>query len=173
MQASTYKAIGLTKFGGPEVLEILDIPKPILAPHDLLVQVHAVSLNPLDFKMRNGRKAGVCDIEHPRVPGYDVAGIVVEIGSEVKNFKKGDSVYYAGDVGRYGAYSSFNTCDSRVAGKKPSKLSWAEAAALPLTGITAWECMVERMGISEDKEKNKGKKILIMNGAGGVGSIGI
>lgn len=90
------KAIGFTKFGAPEVLQILNIPKPTPLPNDILVQVKAVSTNPVDTKIRIGRKGGDISESDPIIPGYDASGIVVETGSNVTNFKKGDEVYYAG-----------------------------------------------------------------------------
>jgi zinc-binding alcohol dehydrogenase family protein len=108
----------------------------------------------------------------PRILGWDAAGEVVAIGSKVEHFSMGDQVFYAGDITRPGSNSEFQLVDERIAGKKPQSLSFSEAAALPLTSITAWEALFDRLGISSDG-KDAGKSILIIGGAGGVGSIAI
>lgn len=174
MQKSSYKAIGCTRFGTPDVFETLTLPFPTLNPSDLLVEVKAMSVNPLDFKIRQGRRnPTTIDKDHPRVPGYDTAGVVVEVGSEVKKFKIGDEVYFSSNFTRYGSYARYIVIDNSVVGFKPKKSSFGEAAAMPLATLTAWECLSEHMGIPEDKEKNKEKTLLVIAGAGGVGSTGI
>ncbi len=167
------KAIGFTQFGGPEVLKILEIPIPELKSNQVLIEVKAISTNPIDTKVRIGRKGGIVDENNPKVVGYDAAGVIVETGSDVKGLSKGDEVYYVSSINLQGAYSKLQPVDSRVVSKKPKSLSWVEAAALPLVTLTAWETMIERMKIPTNKEQNKGKYILITAGAGGVGSIAI
>jgi NADPH:quinone reductase len=142
-------------------LKDIELPRPAPTGHDLLVKVEAVSVNPVDTKQR---KAGSAT---PRVLGWDAAGTVEAIGPEVKLFKAGDAVYYAGDVTRPGCNSEFHLVDERIVGRKPKKLDFAQAAAIPLTAITAWESFFERMKVQ------KGRTLLIIGGAGGVGSIGI
>lgn len=145
-----------------------DIPKPL--GRDLLVKIKAISVNPVDFKIRqNSAKDTV--LETPKVIGWDAAGIVEEVGDGVTLFKKGDEVYYAGDLTRSGCNAEYQLVDERIVGYKPKKLSYAEAAAMPLTSLTAWEAFFDRIRISA--EKDKGKTLLIIGGAGGVGSIAI
>jgi NADPH:quinone reductase len=165
------KAIGLYKYLPIEDTQSLvdvdlEIPKP--GEHDLIVEVKAVGVNPADTKVR---RSGTQTETTPRILGWDVAGVVKEVGSEASLFKPGDEVYYSGEWNRPGAYSEFHLVDQRLVGPKPKSLSFAEAAALPLTTITAWEGLFERLLISQEPAKNKGKTILIINAAGGVGSM--
>ena len=138
----------------------VELPKPSPSGHDLLVRVTAVSVNPVDYKQRKQATGS-------RILGWDAAGTVDAVGDEVTLFKPGDQVYYAGDVTRAGCNSEFHLVDERIVGRKPSSLGFAEAAALPLTSITAWEAFFDRMKVQG------GRRMLIINGAGGVGSIGI
>jgi len=168
------KAVGLYKYlpiSDPESLIDLEIEKPIPENHDILVRVKAVSVNPVDAKIRSPKS----QVETlPKVLGWDASGIVEETGNDVSLFKKGDEVYYSGSIVRQGSNSEFQIVDERIVGRKPNNLTFEEAAALPLTTITAWEGMFEQMCISNDsQESNKGKSILIIGGAGGVGSISI
>jgi len=139
----------------------IELPKPAPAGRDLLVKVEAVSVNPVDTKQR---KAGS---PAPRVLGWDAAGTVAAVGPQVTLFKPGDAVYYAGDVTRPGCDSEYHLVDERIVGRKPKSLDFAQAAAIPLTAITAWEAFFDRMKVQ------KGRTLLIIGGAGGVGSIGI
>jgi len=139
----------------------LELPRPTPAGRDLLVKVEAVSVNPVDTKQR---KAGSAT---PRVLGWDAAGTVAAVGNEATLFKPGDEVYYAGDVTRPGCDSEFHLVDERIVGRKPKTLDFAQAAAIPLTAITAWESFHDRMKVKA------GGTILIIGGAGGVGSIAI
>ena len=166
------KAVALTRYlpiDDPEAFKDVDLPKPSAAGRDLLVEVRAIAVNPVDTKVR-APKEGVED--PPRVLGYDASGVVAEIGSEVTLFKVGDPVYYAGDITRSGSNAEFQLVDERIVGRKPVSLSFAESAALPLTAITAWESLFDRLGI-DPHGADKGQSILIIGGAGGVGSIGI
>jgi NADPH2:quinone reductase len=143
--------------------------KPAPKGRDLLVKVAAVSVNPVDFKIRqNSAKDQVLDT--PKVIGWDAVGTVEAVGDEVSLFKVGDEVYYAGDLNRAGSNAEYQLVDERIVGAKPKKLSIEEAAAMPLTALTAWEILFDRIRINE---KDKGKSILIIGGAGGVGSIAI
>jgi zinc-binding alcohol dehydrogenase family protein len=139
----------------------IEIPKPAPGGHDLLVKVEAVSVNPVDYKQRK------IDSPAPRILGWDATGTVEAIGSAVNLFKPGDAVYYAGDITRPGCNSEFHLVDQRIVGRKPKSLDFAQAAAMPLTSITAWEGFFDRMKVQS------GRSILIIGGAGGVGSIGI
>jgi NADPH2:quinone reductase len=138
----------------------VELPKPAPSGHDLLVRVEAISVNPVDYKQRKQATSS-------KVLGWDASGVVEAVGSEVRLFRSGDAVYYAGDVTRPGCNSEFHLVDERIVGHKPKKLDFAQAAAMPLTSITAWEAFHDRMKVQA------GKRILIINGAGGVGSIGI
>jgi len=170
--ASTMKAVGLLKYlpiADAESLLDLVLPKPQADGRDLLVAVKAVAVNPVDTKVRAPKNK----IESaPRVLGWDAAGVVEAVGPEVTLFKPGDAVFYAGDVTRPGSNSEFQLVDERIVGRKPASLSFAEAAALPLTAITAWEGLFDRLRISSEGA-DRGKRLLIVGGAGGVGSIAI
>ena len=139
----------------------IELPKPSPAGRDLLVRIEAVSVNPVDTKQRKQGTAA------PRVLGWDAAGTVVDVGPQVSLFRKGDEVYYAGDVTRAGSNSEFQLVDERIVGNKPRSLGFAQAAAIPLTAITAWEAFFDRLRVK------RGASLLIIGGAGGVGSIGI
>lgn len=144
--------------------------KPIPGPHDLLVKIDAISVNPVDFKIRqSGAKDTV--LETPKIIGWDAVGIVQSIGQEVTLFEVGDPVYYAGDITKQGSNAEYQIIDERIVGRKPKSLTIEEAAVIPLTALTAWEILFDRIRISA--EKDKGKSILIIGGAGGVGSIAI
>lgn len=165
------KAIGFFVPGPidrPDALIELDLPKPELKPRDLLVRIKAVSVNPVDTKVRQRPNA---DPTTPRILGYDASGIVEEIGSEVELFAVGDEVFYAGDLTRPGTNAQFHAVDERIVGKKPRSLDWASAAALPLTSITAWEALFDRLDVLRPVPGANG--LLIIGAAGGVGSIAI
>lgn len=166
------KAVGLYKYlpiDHPESLLDLEVEEPVATGHDLLVEVKAISVNPVDTKRRAPKDL----VEKtPKILGWDASGTVKAVGPEVTRFKPGDSVYYAGSVIRQGANSQFHLVDERITGWKPANLSFAEAAAMPLTTLTAWELMFDRMGMSKTGA-NAGKSVLILGGAGGVGSIAI
>lgn len=164
------KAVGFYRHlpvDDPQSLVDVEVEKPSVKERELLVRVRAVSVNPVDVKTR-ARKA---DDNRLSIAGWDVSGVVEETGPDCHLFSKGDEVYYAGSVSLQGADSEYHTVDERVVGKKPASLSFAEAAAMPLTSLTAWEGMFDRMGIINDPELNLGRSILIVGGAGGVGSI--
>ncbi|MFH6968132.1 zinc-binding alcohol dehydrogenase family protein [Flavobacterium sp. FlaQc-28] len=144
--------------------------KPVPAPHDLLVKIDAISVNPVDFKVRQSSAKDTV-LENPKIIGWDAVGIVEAVGENVTLFKKGDEVYYAGDITKQGSNAEYQVIDERITGRKPKSLSIEEAAVIPLTGLTAWEILFDRIRINP--EKDKGKSILIIGGAGGVGSIAI
>jgi NADPH2:quinone reductase len=165
------RAIGFTEHGGPEVLKFVEVPDPEPGPGDLVVRVHAAGVNPVDAKVRVGTRGGPLD--GPRIPGWDASG-VVETAGPGSRFKPGDEVYFAGDIGRPGAYAEKVAVDQRLVGRKPKSLTHAEAAAMPLTTLTAWEAFLECMGAREGGADGvRGRNALIVGGAGGVGSIGI
>jgi NADPH2:quinone reductase len=156
--------------GNPESLIDVVIDKPKPGPRDLLVQVRAISVNPVDTKIRKGSGPGQPSGEL-KILGWDAAGVVEEVGSEVTRFKPGDEVYYAGSVDRPGAYAEFQAVDERIVGKKPTSIGFADAAALPLTAITAWEMLFDRLSLPTSSSIQG--TVLIIGGAGGVGSIAI
>lgn len=162
------KAIAYTQHGLPttddQSLIDIDLPMPLPGPRDLLVQVHAVSVNPVDTKVR-ARSA----TKDPRVLGWDAAGIVHATGSEVTMFRPGDAVFYAGAITRPGSNSEYQLVDERIVGHKPASLTEAEAAAVPLTAITAWELLFDRLGVPEGG--GEGQSLLILGAGGGVGSM--
>lgn len=144
--------------------------KPVPGPNDLLVKIDAISVNPVDFKIRQSGAQNTV-LETPKIIGWDAAGIVQAVGQDVTLFEVGDSVYYAGDLTKQGSNAEYQIIDERIVGKKPKTLSVEEAAAIPLTALTAWEILFDRIRITA--ERDKGKSILIIGGAGGVGSIAI
>lgn len=173
MSSETMKTFGFYQPGSKE--EAMDFQrveqeKPTPTGRDLLVEVKAISVNPTDLRTRDGKKE---DDESLTVVGRDVAGVVVATGEGCVHFNVGDSVFYAGTSNRPGGQSEFHLVDERIVGKKPKSLGFPEAAALPLTSITAYEALFDRLGISTDATENKGKHILIIGAAGGVGSIAV
>ena len=166
------KAVGLTKYlpiSNPESFLDVDLLTPSPSGRDILVEVHAVAVNPVDTKVRAPKDKVETT---PRVIGWDASGVVHAVGSDVTLFNVGDLVYFAGDLTRSGSYAQYQLVDERIVGQKPASLSHAEAAALPLTTITAYEAFFDRLGIDRDGA-NTGQTILIIGASGGVGSIGI
>ena len=173
------KAIGYLEsrpIDHPESLIDIDLPTPVASGRDLLVKVEAISVNPVDTKIRM-RMAG--EAGQYKVLGWDAVGEVVAVGDQVELFKVGDKVWYAGDLTRSGSNAEFQLVDERIAGRKPESLSNVEAAAMPLTAITAWELLFDRLGFSPSSNAEKVSdpsgepqaRILIIGAAGGVGSI--
>ncbi|WP_406228195.1 zinc-binding alcohol dehydrogenase family protein [Pseudomonas siliginis] len=148
-------------------LQDIELPEPVAGPRDLLVEVKAISVNPVDTKVRQNMAP---ENGAAKVLGWDVAGVVKAVGSEVTLFKAGDKVFYAGSIARAGGNSELHVVDERIVGHMPKSLGFAEAAALPLTAITAWELLFERLQISEGRN-DQGQSLLIVGAAGGVGSI--
>lgn len=167
MRAVAYKQPGA--IDRSDALLDIELPEPVARGRDLLVQIKAVSVNPVDTKVRGGSGPIHADW---RVLGWDAAGIVRAIGPDVSGFMPGDEVYYAGSIGRDGTNAELHLVDERIVGKKPVSLDWAEAAALPLTAITAWEALFERLCV-RDPVSGAGLAVLIIGGAGGVGSMAI
>ena len=169
------KAIGITRYLPVEDANAFvdfETERPEPAGRDILVAVKAIAVNPVDVKVRAGRgKTGVVE-DPPRVIGWDASGVVEAVGPDVTLFQPGAEVFYAGDVTRSGSNAEYQLVDERIVGTKPTSLSHAEAAALPLTTITAFESFFDRLGIDRDGA-NKGESILIIGAGGGVGSIGI
>jgi NADPH2:quinone reductase len=147
----------------PDALTDVTVPVPELRPHDVLVRVHAVSVNPADVK----RRKSLPPSDTPVILGFDAAGVVEAIGSAVTTLTVGDEVWYAGDISRQGSNAQLHAVDERIAARKPASLCFAEAAALPLTTITAWETLFERFGLGVESRGD----LLVLGAAGGVGSV--
>jgi zinc-binding alcohol dehydrogenase family protein len=159
------RAVAITRHGAPEVLTDVELPEPSATGHDLLVRVRAVSINPVDTKIRaSGRPEA-----SPKVLGYDAVGSVEAVGADVTLFAPGDEVFYAGSITRPGTNAELHLVNERIVGRKPARLSDAEAAALPLTAITAWELLFHRLGV--ERGGGRGRRLLIAGASGGVGSI--
>jgi zinc-binding alcohol dehydrogenase family protein len=150
-----------------EALLDVGLPAPQAGGRDLLVEIRAISVNPVDVKVRTGVAPAHGEM---RVLGWDAAGVVKAVGPDVTLFKPGDEVWYAGDRTRPGTNSELHLVDERIVGHKPRMLDFARAAALPLTSITAWELLFERLEVSRDKSLS-GKSLLVIGAAGGVGSV--
>lgn len=173
MTKETMKAVGLFKYlpiEHPESLVDAELEKPVPTGKDLLVKVRAISVNPVDFKVRSPKDRVESEL---KVLGWDVAGVVEQAGPDSTLFKPGDEVFYAGSIVRPGGNSEFHLIDERIVGTKPSSIDFAQAAALPLTSITAWEGLFDRLGVPMDPSRNAGKTILIVGASGGVGSIAV
>ena len=162
------RAVGYRKnlpVSDPSSLLDLEIPVPEPQAHDLLVRVRAVSVNPVDVKVR----AGSDPQGEPKILGYDAAGVVERVGAAVTLFRPGDEVWYAGSIVRPGTNSELHLVDERIAGPKPASLDFAQAAALPLTALTAWEALFDRLRLTPDSTG----RLLVLGAAGGVGSIAV
>ncbi len=166
------KAVGFTHYlpiENESAFLDLNVEKPLPEGRDILVNVKAVAVNPVDTKVRAPKDKVE---ETPRIIGYDASGVVEAVGPDVTLFKPGDEVYYAGDITRSGTNAEFHLVDERIVGRKPASLSHAESAALPLTTITAYEAFFDRLRIDRDGA-DAGQSLLIIGAGGGVGSIGI
>ncbi|HEY4438781.1 MAG TPA: zinc-binding alcohol dehydrogenase family protein [Lelliottia sp.] len=152
----------------PSTFTEITQPMPQPGEHDLLVEVKAVSVNPVDTKVHASLSKN--GLQSPRILGWDASGIVKAVGAGVTQFKAGDEVWYAGDITRPGSNATHQLIDARIVGHKPQSLDWAAAAALPLTALTAWEGLFERLNI---QDAGSDKTLLIIGGAGGVGSLAI
>lgn len=160
------KAIAITRSAPQNIdfLQDIELPQPVATGHDLLIDVKAISVNPVDTKVRAGFQG-----ETPRILGWDAVGVVAAVGEAVTLFAPGDEVWYAGALGRPGSNSELQLVDERIVALKPKTLDNASAAAMPLTAITAWEMLFDRLGVQE--QGNEGDTLLIVGAAGGVGSI--
>ncbi|HYO70605.1 MAG TPA: zinc-binding alcohol dehydrogenase family protein [Archangium sp.] len=166
------KAVALKRYlpsSDPESLLDVELPDPVPQGRDLLVRVHAISVNPVDVKVRSPKDKTESS---PRVLGWDASGVVEATGPDVKLFQRGDAVYYAGSIVRPGCDSELHLVDERIVGPRPKSLDDAQAAALPLTALTAYEGLFDRCAI-DPGGKHSGRTLLVINGAGGVGSIAI
>jgi NADPH:quinone reductase len=171
-------AIGFKQPGSIEredAFSDVELPTPKAEGRDLLIEVKAVSVNPVDTKMRKGAEPSLRNQPSPdawRVLGWDAAGVVAAVGPDVTLFQPGETVFYAGTIGRSGTNAEYHLVDERIVGHKPGTLDWAAAAALPLTSLTAWELLFDRLDVKRPV-RGAAPAILIVGGAGGVGSIAI
>ncbi|MFB2780583.1 zinc-binding alcohol dehydrogenase family protein [Shewanella mangrovisoli] len=165
MRAIGYQAAGA--IDAPNALENITLAEPTPQGFDLLVEVKAISVNPVDTKIRASSSATAGEY---KILGWDAVGVVKAVGNKVSLFKVGDEVWYAGDISRSGSYAEYQLVDERIVGRKPQTLSNAQAAALPLASITAWELLFDRLGLPQDGSATDAR-ILIIGAAGGVGSI--
>ncbi|WP_022940502.1 NADP-dependent oxidoreductase [Psychromonas hadalis] len=161
------RAVQIKQYGGTETLQLVQIDTPKINADDLLIQVKSAAINPVDWKIREGYLQEFIPYTLPVTLGWDVAGIVIEIGAEVSDFKVGDEVFSRPDISRNGSYADFIAVKANEAVLKSTKLDFAQAAALPLAGITAWQCLVD-VG-----QLQAGQRVLIHAGAGGVGHLAI
>ena len=161
------KAFIIDRYGSNDVVRAGEMPDPELRDDDVLVQIHAASVNPLDFKIRDGKLKLILPYRLPFILGNDLAGVVVRVGSRVRRFKPGDEVYARTDKDRIGAFAEFISIKEDAVAIKPKKLTMEEAASIPLVGLTAWQALVERANLK------KGQKVLIHAGSGGVGTFAI
>lgn len=161
------KAFLIDRYTKNGALRFGEVQKPTLRENDVMVEIHATSVNPLDSKIRNGDFKLVLPYRLPLVPGNDVAGIVVEVGVNVRKFKVGDAVYARPDKGRIGTFAEYIAMDESDVALKPKSLTMNEAAAIPLVALTAWQALVDRANVQ------KGQRVLIHAGSGGVGTIAI
>lgn len=174
--APAMKAVAITHHlpvDDPASFVELSLPRPQPGAQDLLVRVHAVSVNPVDTKVRAPKALLGRPVERgPRVLGWDAAGVVEAVGAEVTRFRVGDRVWFAGDITRAGSNADYALVDERIAGPMPRTLSFAEAAALPLTTLTAAELLFDRLGFDPDGA-DAGRRVLVIGAAGGVGSVAV
>ena len=161
------KAVRFHTYGAPEVLVYEDVPKPEPAAGEVLVKVHATSVNPIDWKVRAGHLRGFRDYPLPFILGWDVSGVVESVGSGVTGFKPGDEVYGRPDIARNGAYAEYIAVKEAELARKPKSLDHIHSAAIPLAGLTAWQALFDTAGLTA------GQKVLIQAAAGGVGHLGV
>ncbi|MBM3115368.1 NADP-dependent oxidoreductase [Jeongeupia naejangsanensis] len=161
------KAIRIHRYGGPEVLQLDEVPVPVPAADELLVRVKAAGVNPVDWKIREGWLADVLQHRLPLTLGWDVAGVVESVGASVSGFKAGDAVYARPDASRDGCYADYVVVRASEAAIMPPTITFDEAAGVPLAALTAWKALFDEAGLKA------GQRVLIHAGAGGVGGFGI
>jgi NADPH:quinone reductase-like Zn-dependent oxidoreductase len=161
------KAFIVDRYGSNDGVRFGEMPDPELRANDVLVQIHAASVNPLDLKIRDGKLKLILPYRLPLILGNDLAGVVVGVGSQVRRFKPGDEVYARPDQDRIGAFAEFISMNEDAVANKPKELTMEEAASIPLVGLTAWQALIERANLK------KGQKVLIHAGSGGVGTFAI
>lgn len=164
---ATMKAVRIHEYGGPEVLRLEDAPVPVPAAGEVLIRVHAAGINPVDWKIREGRLRGRVEHRLPLVLGWDVAGVIEVLGPGVTLFKIGDALYARPDIARDGGYAEYIAVRASEVALKPKSLDFIHAAAVPLAGLTAWQALFDAAKLAA------GQSILIHAGAGGVGSYAV
>lgn len=164
---ATMKAVRVHEFGGPDVLKYEDAERPTAAEGQVLVRIYGSSVNPIDWKARAGHLEGWIDYTLPFIPGWDLAGEIEEVGENVTGFSKGDAVYANADIRKNGTYAQYIATDARLIAPKPQSLDFAQAAAVPLAGMTAWQALFDHGGLQP------GQTVLIHAAAGGVGSFAV
>jgi NADPH:quinone reductase-like Zn-dependent oxidoreductase len=164
---NTMKAFIVDRYGSKDGVRIGEMPEPELRDDDVMVQIHATSVNPLDSKIRDGEFKFILPYRLPLILGNDVAGVVVRVGSQVRRFKPGDEVYARPDDDRIGSFAEFISIKESSVAIKPKELTMEEAASIPLAGLTAWQALIEKANLK------KGQKVLIHAGSGGVGTFAI
>ncbi|WP_026569514.1 NADP-dependent oxidoreductase [Sediminibacillus terrae] len=161
------KAVVIDQYGSTDQLHEIEMEKPSIEAGQVLVEMHATSVNPIDWKLREGYLKEMLPFDFPIILGWDAAGIVKETGSNVSRFQPGDRVFARPATTRNGTYAEYTAIDEGLLAKMPENISFEEAAAVPLAGLTAWQCLIDFAEIKE------GDKVLIHAGAGGVGSFAI
>lgn len=161
------KAIRIHEFGGPEVLKFEDAPKPIAAADEVVIKIFATSINPVDWKIREGAEKDKFPTNFPLIPGWDVSGEIEEVGSDIKNFRIGDEVYSRPDVTKNGTYAEYVAVKADQVNAKPKSIDHDKAAAVPLAGLTAWQ------GLFDHGHLEAGQKVLIHGASGGVGTFAV
>ena len=161
------KAIRIHEFGNEDVLRYEDAPVPEIQDDEVLIKVHATSVNPVDWKTREGYVEELIPHDFPLILGWDVSGVIENMGSKVTNFRKGDSVYSHPDINRNGAYAEYIVVKSKEVALKPKSIDHKQAASIPLVGLTAWQALFETVNIAD------GQRVLIHGAAGGVGSFAV
>ncbi|WP_373894635.1 NADP-dependent oxidoreductase [Virgibacillus natechei] len=161
------KAVIIENYGGIDELKYTEVDEPKLKDNDVLLEVSATSVNPVDWKIREGYLKGMLDYNFPFILGLDAAGTIKEVGKNVTKFRIGDQVFTRPDITRNGTYAEYVAVDEQLVAKKPENLSFEEAASIPLVGLTSWQCLVDFADIKQ------GDKVLIHAGSGGVGSFAI
>jgi NADPH:quinone reductase-like Zn-dependent oxidoreductase len=161
------KAWAIQKYGDNSVLEFMDLPEPEVSERDVLIQVKAASINPVDFKLRRGKLKSILPYSFPLILGHDCAGVVVKAGPGVKRIQIGDEVYTRPDQDRIGTLAEFVAAKEEDVARKPKNASFEEAAGLPLVALTSWQALVERAALK------RGERVFIPGGSGGVGTVAI
>lgn len=167
MAAETMRAVLMPEYGGPEVLMLADVAKPRPKPREVLVRVHAASVNPIDWKIRTGGQRNIIRYRLPWILGLDCSGVVEAVGAKVTRFEPGDEIWSSPRHSRPGTYADYTCIDEREVALKPTNISHVEAASMPLVALTAYQCLLEK-GCLES-----GQRVLVHAGSGGVGSFAI
>ncbi|MEW5848157.1 MAG: NADP-dependent oxidoreductase [Myxococcota bacterium] len=165
--AHTMKAFGISRYGGNDLVQAMELPRPQPGPEDVLIEVHAASVNPVDFKIRDGGARVLLPYAFPLVLGNDLSGVIVDVGSEVRAYRPGEEVYVRLDKRRIGAFAEFVLARQQDVALKPRNLSHQEAASIPLVGLTAWQALVDLGSVT------RGHHVLIHAGSGGLGTFAI